>query len=125
MFRPTLLALSLLAALAVPAQAAGMITSQPQVLAEQPTAWVVAPFNNERPQPLMFLGVAKVEANEGVLDRSLRLVAGAGMLYLGVANPVAMPAAGAVTTGVVGGVLAFTGLTGFCPLYLPFGVNTR
>ena len=60
--------------------------------------------------------------NEGSLDRILRTVAGGALALL-------------MLTGVVGGVLGWlllalgaillvTGLTGFCPLYALFGIQT-
>jgi hypothetical protein len=58
-----------------------------------------------------------MKANVGGVDRALRIVAGLGL-------------AGAAFTGAVGAwgwigvVVAATGVVGFCPAYLPFGVRT-
>jgi hypothetical protein len=93
--------------------------------AERPLAWGVAPWDNAPNQPLMFLGLAKVEANESTLDRALRLVAGAGLVYLAAANPSGMPQGGQIAAGAAGGILGLTGLSGYCALYQPFGINTR
>ncbi len=61
--------------------------------------------------------------NEGSMDRTVRIVAGAVMLGLGW---------GGVVDGTVGTVFKFlgfvplvTGLVGSCPAYLPFGISTR
>lgn len=92
---------------------------------ERPLAWVVAPFDNEPNQPMMFLGFAKVKANENVVDRILRLAGGVGLLYLAIANPVNMPVGGQWGVGVAGGILTLTGADGYCPLYDLFGIRTR
>ena len=55
--------------------------------------------------------------NEGTLDRAVRIGAGAGLIGLhlaGVLGPWAW----------VGVVPLLTGLTGSCPLYRLFGINT-
>ena len=62
-----------------------------------------------------------MKRNIGPLDRAVRIVLGVflavlaffvGVLWLKVA------------LGVVAGIALFTGLTGFCLLYVPFGINT-
>jgi len=64
--------------------------------------------------------------NLGRLDRALRFVAGAALIPIGLfllggwkGNP----------TGLLVAVLALiplvTGLIGFCPAYVPFGISTR
>ena len=62
----------------------------------------------------------KFQVNEGPLDRVIRLVVGIVMLY-----------AATVATGplfvvalVIGLIGLVTGLTGFCPNYVLFGINT-
>jgi hypothetical protein len=57
----------------------------------------------------------------GFLDRAMRVLAGAGLLSLLVVGPV--PGWG--LAGLVGVVLLVTGLTGFCPGYILFGIETR
>ncbi|MYM86212.1 DUF2892 domain-containing protein [Rugamonas sp. FT82W] len=58
-----------------------------------------------------------MSANVGNIDRAIRIVCGLGLV-------------GATLSGVIGAwgwlglVPLATGLFGFCPAYLPFGVNT-
>ncbi len=58
-----------------------------------------------------------MNANVGSVDRTVRIVAGLGLI-------------GATLTGVIGvwgfvGIVPLaTGLFRFCPAYLPFGLNT-
>lgn len=61
--------------------------------------------------------------NEAVWDRAVRIILGAGLLYLGW---------GGVVTGTLGVVLQWlgfvpllTGLVGWCPLYSLFKFSTR
>lgn len=123
MVRSGILAALALTLTAGPGFASPMKTSLPVAGVEKPVAWVVAPFNNE-PQDLMLFGVARVPANEGVLDRVVRLAAGAGLLYAAATQP-SWPVAGTAAAYTGGGVLAVTGLTGYCALYQPFGISTR
>jgi Protein of unknown function (DUF2892) len=58
-----------------------------------------------------------MKANEGVIDRVLRVVVGAGVLslaFIGPQSPLAY----------VGLVPLVTGLVGWCPLYAMLGFNT-
>jgi hypothetical protein len=62
-----------------------------------------------------------MKQNEGTIDRVIRLVLGAGLVT-----------GGFFATGVIaivlwgfGGIALFTGLTGFCLLYMPFGFSTK
>ena len=62
-----------------------------------------------------------LKANEGKTDRIIRLVLGvilaaAGFYVHGTA---------AIVLWVLGGIAVITGATGFCLLYLPFGINTN
>ena len=63
--------------------------------------------------------------NEGRLDRAVRLVLGALLLPIGL-----FPLGGAegsalgVITALVGFIGLATGITGFCPLYVPLGIST-
>ena len=58
-----------------------------------------------------------MKANEGALDRILRIVVGAGLLSLVFVGP-------QTPWGYVGIVPLATGLIGFCPLYSVLGINT-
>lgn len=55
--------------------------------------------------------------NEGVVDRSIRVVIGLVLLSLVFVGPQTL-------WGWVGLVPLLTGLVGFCPLYKIFGLNT-
>lgn len=63
-----------------------------------------------------------MKKNEGILDRGIRLA-------LGLVFAVLAFFVGALWLKVIFGVLAavsiFTGLAGFCLLYLPFGIDTN
>lgn len=67
-----------------------------------------------------------MHVNESPVDRFIRLVFGGGLLAYGL---FAMGGLQGSTIGVVasvaGGVLVFTGITGFCALYKVFGINTN
>lgn len=63
--------------------------------------------------------------NVGVLDRIVRVGLGlvlvpVGLILLGVLQG---KVPGLVIAGL-GGIGLITGITGFCPLYIPFGINT-
>lgn len=58
-----------------------------------------------------------MKANEGKIDRILRVVVGLGLLSLIFVGPQTM-------WGLVGIVPLLTGAIGFCPLYRVFGLNT-
>jgi Protein of unknown function (DUF2892) len=55
--------------------------------------------------------------NEGTVDRSLRVIAGIGLLSLTVLGP-------KTAWGLVGLVPLVTGLAGTCPLYTLLGLST-
>ena len=55
--------------------------------------------------------------NEGPLDRTLRVIFGAGLLALVFTGP-------HTPWGYLGLVPLLTGLVGICPLYRVFGINT-
>ncbi|MEJ2540950.1 MAG: DUF2892 domain-containing protein [Gemmatimonadota bacterium] len=61
--------------------------------------------------------------NEGNLDRGVRVVLGATLIWLGFASG-AVSGAAATGLGIVGIVLVVTGVTGFCGMYKLFGINT-
>ena len=58
-----------------------------------------------------------MKSNVGGLDKILRIVAGFALIGLGIAG------IGAPWT-FVGVIPLATGLVGWCPLYLPFGIST-
>lgn len=58
-----------------------------------------------------------MKANEGMIDRVLRIVAGAGILSLAFIGP-------QTPWAYLGLVPLVTGLVGFCPLYATLGINT-
>ena len=58
-----------------------------------------------------------MKANEGAIDRVLRVVVGAGILSLAFIGP-------QTPWAYLGLVPLVTGLVGFCPLYAMLGINT-
>jgi hypothetical protein len=58
-----------------------------------------------------------VVANEGTVDRVLRIVVGLGILSLTVVGPKTL-------WGLVGLVPLLTGLVGYCPAYALVGLST-
>lgn len=58
-----------------------------------------------------------MKPNEGMIDRALRTVAGAGILSLAFIGP-------QTPWAYLGLVPLVTGLVGFCPLYAILGINT-
>jgi hypothetical protein len=62
-----------------------------------------------------------MRTNEGLLDRAIRVVVGAGLLSLLAIGPV--PGWG--LAGLVGLLPLVTGLTGFCLTYALLGIDTR
>ncbi len=63
--------------------------------------------------------------NEGIVDRIVRVILGLLLLPVGLflLGGLQGGAFGLVAAGFGGWVL-ITGLIGFCPMYLPFGINT-
>jgi len=60
-----------------------------------------------------------MKTNVGGFDRTLRIVVGLGLLSL-----ILVLEGNARWWGLIGLVPLGTGLTGWCPLYLPFGIST-
>ena len=58
-----------------------------------------------------------MKMNVGGIDRILRIVVGLALIGLAVANVIG-------PWGWIGVVPLLTGVFGFCPAYLPFGVST-
>ena len=63
------------------------------------------------------------KVNEGALDRAVRLVLGAVVLWLSTLSGMVTGGIATALT-VVGAVLVVTGLTGFCGLYKLLGIDT-
>lgn len=61
--------------------------------------------------------------NEGTLDRVIRVVLGAALLWIGMASAILSSPLDTAAT-VVGVVMLLTGVTGFCGLYKLLGINT-
>jgi hypothetical protein len=62
-----------------------------------------------------------MRTNMGILDRGIRVAMGAALLSLLTIGPV--PGWGLAS--LVGLVPLITGLTGYCPGYVPLGIDTR
>ena len=58
-----------------------------------------------------------MKANEGNVDRALRVLAGIALIALAVTGTIGM-------WGWIGIVPLATGLVGWCPLYTMLGINT-
>jgi len=66
-----------------------------------------------------------IKANEGGIDRALRVIVGAGLLvaafvWLGASDVAPL----GIAAAVAGAVLVITGAAGFCPAYVLFGIKT-
>jgi hypothetical protein len=68
-------------------------------------------------------GKMKLQLNEGPIDRLVRIVLGFGLLAAAAAGWVAAPFVYVVW--LVTAIALVTGVTGFCPTYVPFGISTR
>ena len=64
-----------------------------------------------------------MKLNESNLDRIIRAVVGAILLFLGFSG--AMSGTLAIVADVLGAVLLVTGAVGFCPLYAALKLSTR
>ena len=60
--------------------------------------------------------------NEGSVDRIIRVIAGVVLIILGFFM---VPGMWGIILGVVGVISLLTGAVGTCPLYMPFGINTK
>lgn len=58
-----------------------------------------------------------MKANVGGVDRVLRVVVGLALIGMALANVIGV-------WGWIGVVPLLTGIFGFCPAYLPFGLST-
>jgi hypothetical protein len=62
-----------------------------------------------------------MKVNEGTIDRGIRLVAAAILIGVGLG---VVRGPGGIAMAVVGVIPLLTGLSGFCPLYTLFGIDT-
>jgi hypothetical protein len=62
-------------------------------------------------------GEVSMQANVGGIDRILRIVVGVVLIALAVTGTIG-------AWGYIGVLPLFTGLIGWCPAYLPFGIKT-
>lgn len=58
-----------------------------------------------------------MKANVGGIDRALRIIVGLAVIGWGIWAK--------NWWGAIGVIPLFTGLIGWCPLYLPFGLSTK
>lgn len=58
-----------------------------------------------------------MKCNVGKIDRVVRAVIGIGALAYGIANS-------NIVVDVIGGIVLLTAILGWCPLYIPFKINT-
>jgi hypothetical protein len=63
-----------------------------------------------------------MKLNEGTIDRALRVIV--GLVLIGLAAAGTLVGIWVWIGGVIGVVLALTGLVGFCPAYAIFGMST-
>ena len=63
-----------------------------------------------------------MKQNESNVDRIIRVVAGIVLLFLGFSG--ALSGGLAIVAGVIGAVLVFTGVLGFCPIYAALKIGT-
>jgi hypothetical protein len=64
-----------------------------------------------------------MKQNMGILDRVIRIVLAAVVAVLYFAHQLSPVAA--VIFGILAVVFLATGIAGFCPLYLPFGLSSK
>jgi len=63
-----------------------------------------------------------MRVNMGTIDRVIRVVIAAVLIGVGLG---VVRGSGGIAMAVIGVIPLLTGLSGFCPLYLPFGIDTR
>jgi len=63
-----------------------------------------------------------MKRNVGIIDRVVRILVALVIVGLSVANVISGTLA--IVLIVLAGVFILTGFLRFCPLYLPFGINT-
>jgi len=65
----------------------------------------------------------KLKKNMGTLDRTIRLVLAAAIAILYFTGNLSGLAA--IILGILAIIFVVTSFIGFCPLYVPFGIDTR
>ena len=63
-----------------------------------------------------------MRVNTGTIDRAIRVVIAAVLIGVGLG---VVRGAGGIAMAVIGLIPLLTGLSGFCPLYVPLGIDTR
>lgn len=63
-----------------------------------------------------------MKTNVGIIDRAVRILVALVIIGLYVANVISGTLS--IVLLVLAGVFLITGFLRFCPLYLPFGINT-
>ena len=64
------------------------------------------------------------QQNEGTVDRVVRAVLGLILLWAGLGPLGGLKAAGGIIVMLIGLILVFTALTGFCLIYRILGIST-
>ncbi len=64
-----------------------------------------------------------MSANEGTVDRVIRVILGIVLLYLWLGNVVTGTLG--IILGIIGIILLVTGVIGFCALYKVLGISTK
>lgn len=64
-----------------------------------------------------------MKKNMGVLDKNIRLIIAAIIIILYYTNVISGTLA--IILGIIGLVFVITTFVNFCPLYLPFNINTN
>jgi hypothetical protein len=64
-----------------------------------------------------------MKINVGVIDRVIRIVI--ALIFIGLYFTQVVTGTPAIVLLVLAAVFILTSLIGFCPLYLPFNINTR
>jgi hypothetical protein len=65
----------------------------------------------------------KMKKNMGVIDRVVRILIAAVIVVLYFMHVI--PGTPGIILLILAGIFVLTGILGFCPLYLPFGLSTR
>lgn len=63
-----------------------------------------------------------MKVNTGTIDRVIRVVVAAVLIGVGLGL---VRGPGGIAMAAVGAIPLLTGLSGFCPLYVPFEIDTR
>lgn len=63
-----------------------------------------------------------MKKNMGTIDRAVRIILAIAVAVLYLGDQISGLAA--VILGIVAVIFLLTGIIGFCPLYLPLGINT-